>query len=447
MNAEVLSSGLTFFVLPHTFREREIVDAVRNHLKHLPGYKYFTLAGDPAASAGPPAVSVDDMVTAWRRVAEFAANGSNVVLFCLQNGSKSLLLKSPATGKIVVALFRSKISDRRYHEFLAAQLGQPKNELAAAFSAIPEFSCGNLAELFAHLARHQIEDLQNLRKSANVLATRYTQTSDTDHPYAFDIRVFALLHTLRILLKDMKLHLLIHDCDCPADEDVFKLYVYHTTESIPRRPPIFAAPATSQMRDRLSAVLRKMEPNRLNDNIESEIGEILKIDSLHLKTSAFRWSNRFQLPELGIEALLEFSGPAVDRTFANLVSAAVHAALDVSDHQAINSLKERASFGNARVANEFRQLVDLYQFGLPGALTDVQNGGDEKWRQIFRTLGRTVRWLGPGSLTESTSSVLCGTVLDPIAECHGNHGRLNPTQVESSIAAFSDKVREENFAF
>lgn len=322
------------------------------------------------------------------------------LLYCQPDGSKSLLCR---IGKLEVLIMplRSVIVDKHYLGLLSRALGVDTRSFLKRFMALPVLNKKVVSLMKQELGRvgaverqeqMPAETIRPAVADLDLLYAHYgTQRGDVN-PYAMDIRLFRVLLGLREALCNLDVHVLVCDPNAKAHlGQLAKFYVYHTTEALPQRPPIFAARATADILQ-LFAKLPGKASLGADDSIIAKA--IRRKD--HFK---HRGPIEFMPIEQrgGPAALLEISSARADPREVKLAQIAIQAALDKTDNMAVDSLLDQANLHTAEEVELFRQLIFLYQRGL------AASGGRYKerkaWTEALECIWSRVATAFPGSVS------------------------------------------------
>jgi hypothetical protein len=330
------------------------------------------------------------MISFWERLGAYVLESKSLpsLLFCQSDGSKALLIKS--RGEVLLKILRSGVVDQRYLGILASHLGQEVECFRRRFEEIPSLSAGALA----HIPR-SVRSEEGVAQDVEMYLNHYSKGD----AYGIDIRIFAVLHALRVALCHMDIHLLLVDRgDTQQSAGLSRLYVYRTHEALPQRPPIFASRTLPRYREIVDSVPHETE---ITLGQESLIGKAVQQQINIIGTS---YAVRLDIKEANSIGLLELSGKGVDPSEREFARKAIAAALDPTDRIAFETLERISGLNSSRQLREFRRYLFLYSRGLCSSKGEWK--ADEEWFSAVQQLRHDVGTVYPGSLSPRDLSQL-----------------------------------------
>lgn len=334
----------------------------------------------------------------------------SALIFCNSDGSKSLILRLSNPPGVAVSLFRSACPDERYLTVLADAIGKDSQDLREAFQQLPKFNSSEVEKVIGEVS--EIATAGPAFNQARALAGKYDSPSTTRiNRYKFDIRVFALNHRLRSLIRQVNVQILLLDEEEEEGPAYVRLYLYNTSESIPLRPPILACVATKDIREPFDAL---KESGEIAAQSESVIAQVLRRESLKFRQGEVNRTFGFLCPgRPALKAIVEVRGPDLENRQIQTIRDAIEAALDPSGELIYQSLRKRSRLTSNAEASEFRKLLLMYGKSITPVFDDeeyrycdVQAAGKGAWCDAIFSLYDCIRDVPRGALSSQTHAKL-----------------------------------------
>ncbi len=373
-------------------------------LKHPPSYQQL-LHEELHGQCGAAILIILDFLN--------ANSECNVLLFCPADGGKLLFARHE--DDIYFVFLRSGIRDESYTRLISLYYGLSADALDAAFVDLPQFCPDVIESIIEQLGDYECEP--QFARSLRDLCSWYHKV-DRLSPYAFDVRVFSLMRAYRDMLCDIKMHLLVapQAVDSQTAPAPVRLYVYHTDELIPGRPPIYACPASSAMLVRAQKAqmdCRDSETGYLLHQVEpghpvkcSRISDVLGYKHLNPEGWCYTFDLSVGLP--GFTVLLEVYAPTVASQDVWLAHSGLKAALDSTYVTATQSLISLLPMADATTSRRFDQLADLFATGLtcPEIITQSKVPQENTWQKGMKKIRDLTHGLYPAALGSSDAELL-----------------------------------------
>lgn len=337
----------------------------------------------------------------------------NVLLFCPADGGKLLFARHE--DEIYFVFLRSGIRDESYTKLISLYYGLSADALDAAFVDLPQFSQAVVESIIDQLGEWKREP--QFAMSLRDLCSWYHKV-DRFSPYAFDVRVFSLMRAYRDMLCDIKMHLLIapQAVDSQTSPAPIRLYVYHTDELIPGRPPIYACPASSTMLVRAQKAQMECKDSEAGYLLHQvETGNAVKTSRIsgvlgykHLNPEGWCYTFDLSVGLPGFIVLLEVYAPTAASQDVWLAYSGLKAALDSTYATATQSLIGLLPMADATTCRRFDQLADLFATGLtcPEIITQSKVPQENTWQKGMKKIRNLTHGLYPAALTSSDTDLL-----------------------------------------
>jgi hypothetical protein len=357
----------------------------------------------------------------------------STLIFCLCDGLKVLLMRGK--GDVFLVVLRSALEDASYQQDLANFLHCEAGELGRRFVEVPPFELETVSALrktFCEMSLPGPTDVswQELSKLANWYRRPNGST------YALDIRVFAVMRALRHTFCDLALHVILIERQEPDQTEgaLTRLYVYHTREAIPQRPPIYACCSTRAQLEALEeARARHEEKVEPSDSFVAKAAQ--RIGGFRFRAPIHVFV--FDTADRRSSALLEISGVHAGVEDVWLGRRAIEAAIDPTDNRAVELLARCAVLATPRQARDFNRLLFIFSHALSSA-QGPETEADKAWTCCLETLRQAVAEIPSGSLPLAARSQLVRLVQS--FRTNGNRGNFNPAAFEKSMSEFNTNL-------
>lgn len=288
----------------------------------------------------------------------------NALILSRPDGLRVVAAK--VSEKVLLCLTDSSIRNRDYLEWYLLRGEVELDSADAALEEIPKFG-KNLIKSFLKSLEDAGGDQAEMRQIGNELSLMvdyYEAGVDSGDASGIDIRMFAMLHSLRLLLKEFKISVLaIRDS---VHADVATIYSHETSNTfapdLHNTVFIGDASARSKLEENMRAQQHELVP--LSTRGESMISSIVPYGRIQKPNPEEpSWTGVVSHPEIHGKLLVEIVGTGLTKNLCLFVEDALRSSMDPQPHTAVDSLKDRATLATSAEKKELLDLAKIYSRG------------------------------------------------------------------------------------